>query len=254
MNKIVFGLIMTALTLTACNINVQESRSSKPVKTEVRETKAFERIHLIGTPTLYYTQGDTISVRVEAPKDMLEYVETEVNGNCLIVRMKNEAGSVIKQIAFHDTDNIRIYVTSPDLIEATLSGSGDFISNGNLDTDNLKLELKGSGDMVFDDIICDHISTTLVGSGDVKVQQVTAQTSTIELVGSGDMNMGHNNVQRTGIMLKGSGDIKADFQNCDEVNCEIRGSGDISLTGSVHKFTQKVLGSGDLHTDGLQVQ
>lgn len=254
MKKIVFCLIMAAVTLSACNINFHESYSGKPIKTETRETQSFERIQLIGSPTLYYTQGDTTSIMVEAPKDLLEYVETEVKNNCLIVRISNEAGSVIRQLSIPDMDEVKIHVTSPDLIEATLSGSGDFISNGLLDTDNLKLELKGSGDMSFQDIICDHINTTLVGSGDIKVSHVKAQTSNIELVGSGDLDIFHDGVQQTVIILKGSGDIKADFQHCGEVSGELRGSGDITLTGNVHKMQKKVLGSGDFHTNSLQVQ
>ena len=234
MKKIVFSLIMAAVTLSACNINFHESHSGKPIKTENREAKNFERIQLIGSPTLYYTQGDTTSILVEAPKDLLEYVETEVKNNCLTVRIRNEAGSVIRQLSIPDMDEVKIHVTSPDLIEATLSGSGDFISRGLLDTDNLKLELKGSGDMTFQDIICDHINTTLVGSG--------------------DLDIFHDGVQQTVILLKGSGDIKADFQRCGEVSGELRGSGDITLTGNVHKMQKTVLGSGDFHTNSLQVQ
>ena len=108
--------------------------------------------------------------------------------------------------------------------------------------------------MTFQDIICDHINTTLVGSGDIKVSHVKAQTSNIELVGSGDLDIFHDGVQQTVILLKGSGDIKADFQRCGEVSGELRGSGDITLTGNVHKMQKTVLGSGDFHTNSLQVQ
>ena len=254
MIKTLLCFILVGASLNACDINLHESRSSKPVKTEARETKTFERIQLMGSPTLYYTQGDTTSIQVEAPKNLLEYVVTEVKGNCLIVRLSNEAGSVIKQLAIPDMDDVKIHVTSPDLIEATLTGSGDFICYGKLDTDNLKLELKGAGDMTFDDIICDNINTTLVGSGDIEIRHVIAQTSSIELVGSGDLDISHDNVQRTDILLKGSGDIKANFQRCGEVKGELRGSGDILLTGDVHKMQKKTIGSGDFNTDALMVQ
>ena len=252
MKKVILFLVVT-LALTSC-IQIKETKSVLPVKSEQRQTAAFERIRLLGSPTIYYTQSDSISVRVEAPEDVLQYLETNVENSCLTVQLKDDLTHAVKVLGFMDGDEVTVYVSSPDLIEVVLSGSGEFKCNGKLDTDNLNLELRGSGDIDFTDIICDRIESLLVGSGDLNVGHVIAQQSAIEVVGSGDLKIEHENVARTDISLKGSGDVVAGFRNCGAVSSELRGSGDIKLSGDVFSHQETVVGSGSFHQEELYVR
>ncbi len=241
--------------LTACHWNVKETRQAQqPVDKKTASVAAFERIMLVGTPTIYYTQGDTTSVIVEAPRDLIQDVEVSVADSCLTVKIKDNVKMVKHKLFADDDDEVKVYVTSPDLIEATLSGSGDFKSNGPVDTDNLKIELKGSGDMDFKYIICDNISITLVGSGDIELDHVKAQTAEMELVGSGDLKTKLEGVGRTDIVLKGSGDVKVENTQGGTVTSDLRGSGDITLKGDVRQLNHTLTGSGDYHLEQLRVQ
>ncbi len=218
---------------------------------ENRPVKSFERIRLQGSPDIKYTQGKTCSVRVKAPKNIIKKVETRVEGNCLVVSLKDNrvfSFSTIKN------DEITVYVTSPDLIGVEVQGSGDFECKTLLDTDNMEISLRGSGDVNFSDIICDRIKTSLVGSGDIDIKKVTAQQSSVELVGSGDVAVKQYNVKQTQLELKGSGDIKVVCDHCDVVNCRLVGSGDITLSGTVKKLNKTTRGSGDIHTKGLTIR
>lgn len=253
MKKSILLLTVAVAMLTSC-ISVQEIKSDKPIKVEKRQTGPFERVRLIGSPTVYYAQGNTTSVRVEAPEDLLEYVVTEVKDSSLNIRLNDQAKSIIKNFRFIQGDDIKVYVSSPDLIEVSLTGSGDFKSDQHVDTDNLRVELKGSGDIYFADIICDNISTLLVGSGDINIDKVVAASSSIELVGSGDLKIAHEGVARTDILLKGSGDIKSIMNHCGNVVSDLRGSGDITLSGDVRSMQNNKVGSGDYHTSQLVIR
>lgn len=218
---------------------------------EKRPLKGFERIRLQGSPDIKYTQGKTWSVRVKAPKSMIKNVKTHVEGNCLVVSLKDNnvfSWGTIKG------EEITVYVTSPDLIGVEVHGSGDFDCKTLLDTDNMEVSLRGSGDVNFSDIICDRIKTSLVGSGDIGIKNVTAQQSSVELVGSGDVSIKQNKVRQTQLELKGSGDIKVTCDHCDVVNCRLVGSGDITLSGTVRKLNRTTRGSGDIHTGGLTIR
>ena len=103
-----------------------------------------------------------------------------------------------------------------------------------LDTDNLDIELRGSGDVEFDNVICDHIGVALVGSGDVEVKKVKTLQSMVELIGSGD--------------------IKMKFEDSGRVEARLMGSGDIALSGRVQSLREDVRGSGDLETSRLIVK
>ena len=245
MKKVLFLLATLAVVCTA-SVYAFADKDKAEVN---RQVSGFERIRLQGSPDIKYTQGKTWSVRVKAPKKLIDRVVTRKDGNTLVVSMKS--GSFFNSIK---GDDVTVYVTSPDLIGVEVQGSGDFECKSHLDTDNLTLSLRGSGDIAFYDIICDKINTSVVGSGDVDIKKVIAKQSTVELVGSGDVKVRQSQVNQTQIELKGSGDVKVHCDNCGAVSCRLVGSGDITLTGTVKKLDQTSRGSGDIHTDQLKIR
>ena len=216
---------------------------------EQRSLSGFEKIVLKGSPTIKYTQGSQFKVEVQAPKDIIKNVQTNVNGKTLEVSIKSRKWSWrgIKD------QNVTILVTSPDLIGVELLGSGDFECKSHLDTDHLDVMLKGSGDIVFTDIICDKLTTSVVGSGDLTIDKVISQTADIDLIGSGDIKIKEQKVNQTKVGLKGSGDIALTLQNCGVIDCRLLGSGDITLRGDVTKLNSYTRGSGDIHTQKLKI-
>lgn len=217
---------------------------------ETRSVTGFERIRLQGSPDIKYTQGKTWSVRVKAPKSLISKVVTRKEGNCLVVSLKN-TGFFSREGRNSD---VTVYVTSPDLIGVEVQGSGDFESKTHVDTDNLDISLRGSGDINFYDIICDRLKTSVVGSGDLDIKKIVAQQSVVELVGSGDVKVRQSKVHQTQIELKGSGDVKVHCDNCGTVTCRLVGSGDITLSGTISKLNQTTRGSGDIHTESLKIK
>lgn len=224
-----------------------------PTLTESRPLTGFEEIEINGSPRVYYTQADSFSVRVKGTKTGIENILTDVNGKTLTIRNRGKISLV--NISLGDDDALTVFVNSPDLTAIRLNGSGDFESDGRIDTDRMDIVLRGSGDIDVKDIICDRCEVELIGSGDVSVANMEAVDVSASLVGSGDLNLGLMRVKDTWLSLKGSGDIVADFrEGCGSVECELRGSGDISLKGAVHQFDSHKYGSGDIHIDRLNVK
>ena len=199
---------------------------------ETRSVTGFERIELLGSLDVKYMQGDSFSVKVDAPVEVIIDVETRVEGNVLKVNMKGDGNWI--NFGVTDSRNVTVYVTSPDFLGITLRGSGDFECQRLLDTDRLDIVLNGSGDIRFDDVICDRIDVSLVGSGDVDVKNVKTLASSVNLIGSGD--------------------IKMAFDDSGTVESNLTGSGDITLSGYVKEYRSNVRGSGDMHTDELKIE
>jgi hypothetical protein len=245
-------LLMTALTMTSCIHEMRVVNSSSPAVSEIRQHKGFDQIEIWGSPNVYYTQADSFSVRIEGPKDVVDNIVTKVSDQTLSIRNKGKLGFV--NIVMFGDDQLNVYVSSPDLIRVELNGSGTFVSKRRVDTDNLEISLRGSGDINFNDIICDHCTTNLTGSGDIVVNRLESQTSDVSLVGSGDMTISQWRVHETDVELRGSGDVKVDFvEGCQKVTSHLVGSGDIILTGKVNQFHMTKNGSGDMDTDHLSV-
>ena len=243
-------LMAVAMLSTSC-VNMKVGLSGD-IATEYRPLKDFEKIEISGSPNVYYTQADTFSVKVRGPKDAMENILTDVDGGTLSIRNRGKMGVV--NIVIHDEDEAEIYVTSPDLISVRLNGSGDFTSEKRIDTDQMEVVLRGSGDMTVRDLICDACHVELVGSGDINIDRLETKESDVTLVGSGDIAINQWRVLSTRLGLKGSGDIKVNFnEGCQAVDSELRGSGDITLRGVVSRFSQQKTGSGDIDIDHLQI-
>ena len=244
-------VLMSATSCVRCHSLSLDSKDDRV--TEYRYLKGFEKINVLGSPTVYYTQADSFSVAVTGSEDKIENILTELDGKTLTVRNRGKVGLVNIQLG--DPKSVTVHVTSPDLVGIRLSGSGDFISSGRIDTDDMNITLRGSGDIDIRDLICDHCVTEVVGSGDLEIGSLETRTSEVTLVGSGDVTLKQKNVQLTDISLRGSGDIAVDFNNgCREVQANLLGSGDVTLKGKVKKFTQQKTGSGDINTNQLKVE
>ena len=253
-NSLLKGAILVAMSVMVVSCvhrtNVFSDKESQ--QSEVRKLKGFEEIEINGSPMVYYTQTDSFSVRVVGPSEGVKDILTDVANGTLTIRNRGKVG--IFNVSFDD-DEVIVYVTSPDLINVRLNGSGDFISKNCVDTDVMGITLRGSGDISFENMICDKCQIELVGSGDIGIERLEAKDVSATLIGSGDIKMKEWNVLSTILGLKGSGDIRADLeQGCKDVNCELRGSGDITLEGTVDHFSMQKSGSGDVDVDNLIIK
>ena len=245
MKRLFFALLALLLVVAG----TQVWAASGAIVTERRQVAKFERVKLMGSPKIKYMQGNQVKVEVRGHKSIVKRIITRVEGNQLVVSVKSGTFNFTNKL-----DKVEVYVTSPDLVEVELWGSGDFESKGHVDTDYLKVTLKGSGDIDFKDIICDKLSATVVGSGDLDIEKLESLSSEVELVGSGDIEISQQRVKKTNVELKGSGDIKMSLRDCGTIDCRVTGSGDITLRGDVRKVNQYSRGSGDVNTAGLTIR
>lgn len=235
-------MMAVLMCLTSCVVRYSKTESN--VKKTVN-TDSFERIEVQGSRSVYYEQGDSVSVRLEGPEEELQLIEVGVVGNVLKVRAK-DGGFNLRRFGNKGSNEVRVYVTSPDLIGVEVMGSGRFDCSSPLDTDVLDLALRGSGDIRFASIICDRIHAEVAGSGDIKLGEVQTQQASLGLVGSGDLDARLRQVPKTDISLTGSGDVEVVFIDCGSANCQLAGSGDIELSGTLKELTKTQSGSGSI--------
>lgn len=257
MNKYFFSsCLVLALALCSCSTNglhiSYTPDDDADFVSQSRSLSGFERVHVNGSPTVYFAQADSFSVRVKGPEDKIQNIITEVDGSTLIVRNKGKVGLI--NMSF-DMGKCSVYVTSPDLVGVSVSGSGDFFSRDNVDTDEIDLRVTGSGNIEFSRLICDRCEASVVGSGDLDIKHLDTRETSGTVVGSGDINIKQINSLKTNLQVRGSGDIEVEFQSgCGSVDAEVLGSGDITLKGEVKNFHMNKRGSGDVDTSRLVVK
>lgn len=236
------------------------TKGSGVVKEESRQVSNFSKLVLALPATVTVVQGATESLTITADDNLLPLMMTRVSGDELIIEGDRSRGFSTK-----NEITIRLAVKSLDAV--SVKGSGDVIGD-QLKGDKFEIAIAGSGNVKFKSIRADAFRVGIKGSGDVKVEAFEGKSVDTSIHGSGDIRLPSLQASQVHISVKGSGDVFA-AGNADKVDIEIMGSGDVrtrnliareagvkimaSGDAEVHakeKLTASVVGSGDVRYAG----
>ena len=228
--------VMTAHGVTVSIEDRELSSAVRPISEQVIN------VEMSGPFDLVLVQNAKAGIHISAPKNVLEQIETSVEGDTLRISAKRNVAV--------NFGHSKIEVSLPKLSKLEIQGSGASTVNG-FSGENLSLALRGSGDVGFDGKY-KNILANLRGSGDMRINGGNSDDVKLELNGSGDMIVqGHSKALST--KLNGSGDLNAENLPSDSVNVELHGSGNTAVHA---KQSVKVAlrGSGDITIHGQPSQ
>jgi len=236
------------------------TRGSGVVKEETRAVAGFSKLVLALPATVTLTQGGTESLSISADDNLLPLMTTRVDGDELIIEGDRSRG-------FSTKNEIRIRLNVKSLSGISIRGSGDVIGE-QIKGDKLDIAIAGSGDVKLSSVRVDQFKIGIAGSGDVSIAALDSKSVDASIRGSGDIRLPSVQATQVSISVKGSGDVYA-AGNTDKVDIEIMGSGDVrtrkliareagvkvvaSGDAEVHakeKLTASVSGSGDIRYAG----
>src|SRR3954465_13956924 len=113
---------------------------------QTRDVGTFTRLAFRVPGKLYLKQGSPQKVELEGPSDVLKEIETELEGDRLVIGKENHW----RNWSWKDSEKIVAYVTVKDLSAVSVSGSGDLIGQGQFKTGDIKLNVSGSGSLDVD--------------------------------------------------------------------------------------------------------
>lgn len=242
-------VILGMMMLSSCRCGVSTQSHATKVITKVVTVKPFDRICVNGPMTVRYVQGNTESVKIVDEEDNIDGISVSSDGSTLKITCKKDGFFGGR----YDNDT-HVYITSSDLIGVDLSGSGEFIADKHVDTDNMNLSVSGSGTVSFADIVCDRIKGELVGSGDININNVICGEAIFNCIGSGDITANVRSAKTVNMLLQGSGDIDLNARDCNSVTSDLQGSGDITISGNIKNLQKNIMGSGDYDTGNLRIE
>ena len=208
-------IISVLLALGACN-NFIESiveiiEGSGHVITTEREISSFSRIEINLGADLTLVQGDEKSLVIAGDDNLMDYIQTEVSGNRLIV-------STPDNVSLRSSRPIQLTVGFENLTEIEVRGSSA-IRAGNLDLERLMISFSGSG------------STSLTGA---------VGNQTIIVRGMATINNLDLVSQQVSIDISGNGTIEVNAE--ESLDVSVAGMGNIHYTGSP-TITQNISGA-----------
>ena len=236
MNKWLFPVLLVAavLTLSGCVDSLTNCVvGNGNVISETRDVEAFDDIALMGSASVYVTQGPQ-SLRVEAEENLLEIFDTKVENGKLSI------GPTLPQCITALTP-IKVFVSTPEIESLAIMGSGQIVGQTKIVSESLSVNLTGSGNVSLD-VDTQELTTTLPGSGTISFEG-TATSHDITVTGSGQIASFDLLTEETKVSLMGSGGINV--QASSELDAKIAGSGAILYKGNP-TLIQSVTGSGKI--------
>lgn len=206
---------------------------------ETRNVGSFTGINFRVPGKLYLKQGSTQKVELEGKSDILKEIETNIEGSKLVIEKDG------KLFGWEEDDDIKVYITMPNIDALNVSGSGSIIGEGKINADDLDLKVSGSGSLELDIQASGDVEGDVSGSGNI-VLKGNCESFNSDVSGSGKVTLTLTVKDEADFGVSGSGRIEASGRAA-EVKASISGSGKVLAADmQANRCDVKISGSGDV--------
>ncbi|MBT3209219.1 MAG: DUF2807 domain-containing protein [Bacteroidetes bacterium] len=228
---LLISITLVSLFLPGCFINCIVG--SGDVVSEERNVEAFNSIDLSGTANVYISKNRKNKVEIKTDDNILPLVETFVKNGKLFISNKN---CISKTTVFD------IYISMAEIEELNVSGSGQIHSEDKFKSNEIKLIVSGSGEILID-IKANFVKSRISGSGEIELKGNTDRQD-VRISGSGEYNSFDLFSNIAIVDVSGSGNCEVNVEK--SLEAEVSGSGDIEYKGEPKEVNTKVSGSGSI--------
>ncbi len=190
-------------------------------------------------------QASRHAVRVEAPDFLMPFVNVEVRGGVLILAVSDLPRDVRRRVENGGRNQVRAFVSMPDLTVLRLSGAAKLTAKGNFSS-RKNFEMKLSGATSVQDLSVRASQADINASGAAKFS-LEGKFDKISLLGSGSLNATVSADVRT-VDLQLSGATKLSLSGkLGDVSLRGSGAANIELAGSIEDLDAECSGAAKLN-------
>jgi hypothetical protein len=233
-----FTAIFLTVAITAC-VNGQFHKivhgNGNVVKKE-RPAGSFTSLKVSTGIDVYLTQGDKMSITVEADENLHEYILTEIRGDELVIRFDNE-------VNVRDAERKRVYVSMIDIKSLSTTSAGDIIGETPVKTDFLELNASSAGDIKIE-VYAKTIRLDGSSSGDITLNGET-DVLDADLSSAGDLNAYNLKCREADISVSSAGD--ADVFVTEKITARASSAGDVNYKGDPKYIDAHASSAGGIH-------
>lgn len=231
MKRVIFT-ILSIMLLSAAAIKVSAQESS----VQNRQVSGFNAVASSGPFNVHIKLDGTESVKVDADSNIINDIETVVEGNTLKIRFKDRDHRRYEQ----NVHKAEVYVSAKSLNSLINSGSGSTNVDGVINADDFKVVLSGSGS-VSTSVKSGELHATISGSGSIKLNGSTGDAK-IMISGSGQVEAKGLKTESANVVITGSGNVYVKVEKT--VSAHITGSGNVEYSGAASVVDSRTIGSG----------
>lgn len=233
--KTSFLIVGIAFLFPSCsNAQFWGEKGNGNIQKQDREIGSFTEISASSGLDVYVTQGDKESVSVEADENLLKLIVTEVKGNELILKTKENIRSAKK---------LSVYVTLVNINEIDISSGCDFETRGVIQSEKLDIEVSSGADAKLElnvgDLSCS------VSSGADAILNGKANTFHGKASSGSDLKASELIAKTCFAKASSGGDVSVYAE--EEIEANASSGGDISYYGNPKKVNASSSSGGDVN-------
>jgi hypothetical protein len=191
--------------------------------TEYRTPAAFSALKINLSGETLYKQAPELKIELQAQKNILDLIETNVINGELVVKFKDF-------VNLRSNEQIRILISGPDVNSISVNGSGNITTLGTFKPQSLFMHIKGSGNIFVPFLLTNDVDAIINGSGNIRVANGDVSAEELTITGSGSIDMQNVPAQHAATDTRGSGSIKINVINT--LYATISGSGSVHYKGN----------------------
>jgi len=229
-------LVIMALGATSCVIDgfTNTISGNGRVEEESREISGFTAVLISSGIDVYLSEGDDFEVRVEADENLLEVIETKLNGSMLEVGTDN--------VNIRNAKSKKVHISLPELSALRISSAGDCKGQTLFHCDNLDLSVSSAGDLSLE-VEASRIDLDISSSGDVSLAG-QAEEFDVSLSSAGDLHAFDLQAGRVKVSVSSAGDARVNAS--EEISMSASSAGNIYYKGEAKVIRSSTSSAGDI--------
>lgn len=218
-------LIVPAFMLffgTSCGHRVITGRGD--IVSEGRMATTFDKVDISApvTATITVKPGAKSSVELSGYKNLLEQIETIVEGGTLKIKSRDMIDL--------DTDkDLKAEIVVGSLSALGLHGSADAEVLGSITGSTFRLDITGAGDANVEDVAVNDLVASITGAGDVDIKSGKCKQIEYKVSGAGNISSFGVQGEVVRAQVSGAGDIEVSALK--SLDARVSGAGTIRYKG-----------------------
>lgn len=229
------AILLTLAAMVATNST--GTAMAGEIAEEHRAVVGFDRVVFRGVGELSITQDERESLVVEAEREVLAKISTEVTYGVLNIGFRE---------AFSTQKPIRFRLAVKNLRALDVQGSGNVAIRA-IDTPRLDLRLGGSSNARVDYLRTGVLQATLAGAGELRIAGGSADEQAIRIDGAGRYAAGGLSSGDASVQVSGSG--IAELWATHKLYVQVSGAGQVRYFGDP-QVVQSISGAGGVSRVG----
>jgi tellurite resistance-related uncharacterized protein len=226
--RLIIPVLFVSLLLVSCglltNFGVKVIIPSNNMISENRDVSGYSAIEFSTFGKLNIIQGDTESLNLSGPDNLVPEITTTVNNGKLVIKTRDN----ISVTTLSSDRMLTFTIVVKDLTSLDISGAGD-VQVETLSSPSMDLSMSGAGRVQMNQLTTNNLQVDLSGLGGLDISGNASQ-ATIDISGAGSVNASDLKLQTASINISGLG--SATVWVTDQLSGEISGAGSVSYYGS----------------------